>query len=110
MTQTELDQQINDINQSNDSPENKTKRIDFLKKIYADHQTRTADEAKSRQQAAEADLKSRLKSSYMANPVATDADFERDYPILKSDYLRGEAMNKDAAARESMSRAMRSSF
>ncbi len=51
-----------------------------------------------------------MKASYMANPVATNEDFERDYPQMKSDYLRNEAMKTDAAARESMARAMRSNF
>ena len=110
MTKAELDRQINDINQSNDSTENKARRIDFLKKVYADYQTRTAAEAKQKQQAAEFDLKARLKSSYMQNPVATADDFERDYPAMKSDYLRNEAIKNDAAARESQARLIQSSF
>lgn len=110
MTQAELDQKISDINHEAISTDEKTARINRLKEFYSNYQTRVADEAKSRQQAAEWALKGSLKSSYMANPVATNEDFERDYPQLKSDYLRGEAINKDAAARESMARAMRRNF
>jgi hypothetical protein len=108
MTQVELDQKISDINHESISTEEKTARINRLKEFYSNYQIKVADEAKSRQQAAESALKGSLKTSYMTNPAATIEDFERDYPQLKSDYLRGEAINKDAAARESQARMMRS--
>jgi hypothetical protein len=108
MTQAELDKKISDINHESIPTEEKTARINRLKEFYGNYQIKVADEAKSRQQTAEADLKSRMRISYLANPVATNEDFERDYPQLKSDYLRNEAMKTDAQARESQARMMRS--
>lgn len=46
----------------------------------------------------------------MVNPAATGEDFERDYPQLKSDYLRSEAMKQETIARESSASAMRGNF
>jgi hypothetical protein len=111
MTKQELERQITAINNElNTAPEAKAKRIGFLNKVYSDNQTRMADAAKQKQQSAEASLKNSLRNAYMQNVAATDEDFERDYPILKSDYLRGEAMKKEAVARESQARAMRETF
>ena len=93
--------------------ENSETRRKYLASLEADKAAKQAErdaENKPKQIAAEASLKSSLKASYMANPAATDEDFERDYPQLKSDYLRGEAMRNDAIARESQARAMRESF
>ncbi len=111
MTKTELDQKTSDINSAaNVSAEEKTRRISQLNGFYEQNQTRIADEAKQKQQTAEGQLKSDLKAAYMQNPAASIEDFERDYPQLKSDYLRGEAMRNDAAAREAQTRMMRGSF
>jgi hypothetical protein len=110
MTRQEIDKQIEGIQREDVSQEEKNRRIAFLNKTYSDYETRTAEEAKKNQERAETDLKSRLKTSYMSNPVATEEDFERDYPQLKSEFLRAETMKKDEAARQSMANSFRSKF
>jgi hypothetical protein len=67
-------------------------------------------ENKPKQIAAEASLKSSLRASYMATPAATNEDFERDYPQLRSDYLKREAMRNDAEMRESQRREILGRF
>jgi hypothetical protein len=106
-------QQVRDRTLARQQSDNAEARRKYLAKLDDEQKARQAErdaENKPKQIAAEASLKSSLKASYMANPAASDEDFERDYPQLKSDYLRGEAMRSDAIARESMSRAMRDSF
>ncbi len=93
--------------------ENAETRRKYLASLEADKAAKQAErdaENKVKQIAAEASLKSSLKASYMANPAASDEDFERDYPQLKSDYLKREALRNDTIARESMARSMRERF
>ncbi len=111
MTTQERDKLISKINSElNISAEDKTRRIATVNQTYSNAQTQAAEAARQKQEQAGASLKSRLKNAYMQNAAATDEDFERDYPQLKSEYLRGEAMRNDAVARESQARAMRESF
>jgi uncharacterized membrane protein YccC len=112
-TNHDLWQDARDQTLARQQSDNAEVRRKYLAKLDDEQKARQAErdaENKPKQIAAEASLKSSLKASYMANPAATDEDFERDYPQLKSDYLRGEAMRNDAIARESMSRAMRDGF
>ena len=96
--------------QKSDNAEARRKYQAGLEADKAAKQAERDAENKPKQIAAEARLKSSLKASYMANPAATDEDFERDYPQLKSEYLKREALRNDVAARESMSRVIRDSF
>ncbi len=41
---------------------------------------------------AEATLKAELRRAYLANPVATEADFERAFPQLRQAHLAREAV------------------
>jgi hypothetical protein len=110
-TDHNLWQQVRDRTLARQQSDNAEVRRKYLAKLDDEQKARQADrdaENKPKQIAAEASLRNNLKSSYMANPVATDEDFERDYPQLKSDYLRNEAMQTDAQARESQARIMRS--
>lgn len=110
MTQGELNKKIADINREEVGPEEKTRRINLLTKVYNDEQTRLAEEAKSKHQSAETDLKNNLKQAYMQNPVATEEDFERDYPQMRSDYLKQKALETDNAVRRRSSEAARNYF
>ncbi|HSK71304.1 MAG TPA: hypothetical protein VK892_06385 [Pyrinomonadaceae bacterium] len=67
-------------------------------------------ETQKRRQAEEEKLKDRLKMAYMANPAASAEDFERDYPQLKSEYLRKQALEADESARQAHTNAFRSQF
>jgi hypothetical protein len=110
MTRQEIDRQIADINRENVLQEEKSRRIHFLNEMYSNNQTRIAGEAKAKQESAEGEIKDRLKMAYMSNAAATEEDFERDYPQLKSEYLRGEAMRKEDTERQRSARALRSAF
>lgn len=111
MTEKELNETIATINNDqNDTPQGKQKRVDFVKGIYATDQQRLADEAKKQQESVEASLKGSLKKAYMSNPAATEEDFEKDYPQLKSDYLRNNALQKEGQARAAASESIRSAF
>jgi hypothetical protein len=110
MTEQELQQKINDINRESVSNDEKQSRIRTVNEIYANYQKRITEQERARQQTAEAELKSSLKRAYMSDPVATEADFERDYPQLKSEYLRSQTFKKDAAAREASARSMKNNF
>lgn len=96
--------------QKADNAESRRKRLEKLEADKAAKQSERDAENKVKQQAAEATLKSRLKATYMANPAASVEDFERDYPQLKSDYLKREALRNDALARESHARSIREGF
>ncbi len=96
--------------QQSENAELRRKRLASLEADKAAKQAERDAENKPKQIAAEASLKSSLKASYMATPAATNEDFERDYPQLKSEYLRAEALRNDAQARESMARSMRERF
>ncbi|MDQ3131086.1 MAG: hypothetical protein M3Q99_10035 [Acidobacteriota bacterium] len=106
-------QQVRDRTLARQKSDNAEARRKYIAKLDDEQKARQAErdaENKPKQIAAEASLKSSLKASYMANPAASDEDFERDYPQLKSEYLRGEAMRNDAIARQSQARAMQESF
>jgi hypothetical protein len=106
MTQLERDEIISRINRESASPEDKANRIKIVNQTFANAQNNAAEAARQKQQFADNQLKSRLKTAYMQNPAASDEDFERDYPTLKSDYLRGEAMKQDAEVQAGMRRRM----
>lgn len=64
--------------------ENDALRVARTAQITADREK----ELQKRQEQEEARLKSELKRRYLSHPASTEADFERDYPALRSDYLR----------------------
>ena len=106
-------QQERDRTLARQKADNAESRRKYLERLEADKAAKQAErdaENKVKQQAAEESLKRRLKTSYMSNPAATDEDFERDYPQLKSEFLRSETVKKDVIARESMARSIRESF
>jgi len=110
MDKLELERRINDINQSNDTVDGKKRRIETVNNVYQNIQTQNAEAAKQKQEQNEAALKNRLKQSYLANPAATEEDFEKDYPNLKSDYLRAEALKRETEIKQAQSRLAREVF
>ena len=111
MTKDELEGKIQAINlEPNTSAEEKSRRIAALNGFHSEQQRKQADIADRKRQAAEADLKSNLRSAYMADPVATAEDFERDYPVLRSEHLRTAALKANDQAREASFQAARATF
>ena len=111
MTREELDTKITRIeHDQNVSPEEKQARISRLNEFFVKAQKQESDAKLALQQDAEARLKSALKTAYMKNEAATLEDFERDYPQLKSDYLRIEAMKADATVKSAQARMIQESF
>lgn len=93
--------------------ENEAARQRHLNNLEEERRAKQAErdaEDQKRRQAEEEKLKDRLKMAYMANPAASAEDFESDYPQLKSEYLRSQALEADEAARQSMANTMRSQF
>ncbi len=108
--QNELDQKIKSIQFENVSDGEKSHRIKQVKIHYENIAKNERDAAAKKQADVEANLKSRLKSAYMQNPVATEDDFEADYPRMKSEHLRAEAVKRDTEASEQMTRSMWQKF
>ncbi len=48
--------------------------------------------AEKHRAAAEATLKAELRRAYLANPVATESDFEAAFPTLRKEFLAAEAV------------------
>ena len=111
MTEADKDQKIEAIrNDESASPEFKEKRINVVEHAFANQQAQTEDAAKKKQQAAEANLRSKLKESFLKNPVATTDDFDRDYPALRSEYLKLSALRDLENAATSQERLTRNNF
>jgi hypothetical protein len=75
-----------------------------LAQIEADRQAA----AKERQETLASQERAKIWQRYhLANPAASDADFERAFPQLLDDHRRQKMAQGDAAAREQMSRLVR---
>jgi hypothetical protein len=98
MDQQTYEQKIRDLKASSDP--DAPARIARLEAFY---KTQQADEKKAdtnKREVAEASFKQSLKTAYMgANSNASEADFERDYPALRTAHMQKKAQQADAEAR-----------
>lgn len=110
MDKIELDRKIYAIENSDDSPETKKNRIATLQAAYDKQQQDAADAANAKREAADNDLKARLKTAFMENPAATESDFERLYPQLRDKALQDAALTTEAALQQASFASARARF
>lgn len=82
-------------------------RIEYLRNFQKSEEQRKADELRLKTERAEKRFKGDLKRAYLEQPNATEADFEREYPRLRSEHLNREALQQSASAKAVMSRNYR---
>lgn len=111
MTEAEKNLKIEGIrNDQYADAEFKARRIAAVESAYNSAQSVAAESAKQRQEGAEAELKANLREAYLKSPSATEADFEKDYPELRSEYLRSSALKDTEIAMTSQARATHANF
>jgi hypothetical protein len=110
MNKQELNEKIAEINNSDAPAAEKKSRIDGLNSYYQKQVSAAAEADRQKQEAAEANLKSRLRNAYMVDPAASAESFEADCPSLKSEYLKSEALKADTIAQETSAAAYRQAF
>ena len=85
-------------------------RVARLTEFYERQQAAAAAAEKERRERSEARLKADLKRAYMRSPEAREEDFEREYPALRGEYLRGEALRRAEAERGAQAALYRGAF
>ncbi len=100
MDQQTYEHKISELKASSapDAPE----RIARLEQFYEQQLTEEKKAQAKKREAAEASFKQGLKTSYLqANRNASEADFEKDYPALRTARMQRETQRIDAEARAS---------
>lgn len=99
MNQQTYEQKIREWKASNapDAPA----RIAYLEQFFKTQQAEEEEKKTKARTAAEASFKRDMKLAYMQQPNATETDFERDYPTMRTEHFKKKALEADAAARAS---------
>jgi hypothetical protein len=97
MDQQTYEQKVRELKASHD--DDAPRRLALLEQTHKAQLEFDRRRQEEKQQAAEASFKASMKRSYMQQPNATKADFERDYPSMRADHLKRTAAAADQASR-----------
>lgn len=97
MNQQTYEHKLRELKASNapDAPA----RVTYLEQFYKTQQAEEEEKKTKARNRAEASFKQSLKTAYMKQANASEADFERDYPVLRTAHMQQKARETDAAAR-----------
>jgi len=101
---TEAEEAREQVERVRANDEARQRRLDAEAKAKREaEEARQAEEAK-RREVALAEMKQRARSVFMANPAASEEDFERLWPQLRDQTLVDETRKADAALRAALRR------
>jgi hypothetical protein len=92
MTEQELEQKISEIERTEADPQERARRIAFVRETYESQVRDQQERAERARQLAEASMRDELRRAFMRNPAATENDFEELYPELRRRKLMDDAL------------------